>query len=79
MLWTACVSFVVSAAILAANRDLFPFFRRLLKAGYQLVVWRLLPAGDVVPEGGRKIPFALIIAIGSGLALLAEWRGWMLI
>lgn len=78
MIWTAGVSLVVSAAILAARRDLFPFLGRVARAFVQVAFWRLTP-DEVVREGGRKIPFAVVIAAGTAIALVAEWQGVRLI
>jgi len=79
MLWTAVVSLVVSAVLLLIKGDLFPFLGRFIRAGWRFVVYQLVPAEeDVVKEGGQKIPFAAIIAIGTLAAMIAEWNGVML-
>jgi len=76
MLWTAVVSLVISGALLLMKGDLFPFFGRLLRAGYRALIYQLVPVEeDVVKEGGHKIPFAAIIALGTLIAMVAEWKG----
>lgn len=75
MLWVVLLGLALSLLILAARRDLFPFLGRLVRAGYQMVAWRLLPSEEVVREGGRKIPLAMVIAAGAVLALAMEFLG----
>ena len=78
LLWTALLGGVVAIGLLAWKRALIPFLRRLFQAGYQLVVWHI-PAEGVIEGEGHRIPYAIIVAGGVVLALVAQQKGFALV
>lgn len=74
LMWTALFGGAVALAVLAWHRALVPFLGRLFRAGWDMAVWRLQPAGVIEGEGHR-IPYALVILGGVVLALAADHAG----
>lgn len=78
LLWTALFGGAVALGVLAWHRALFPFLRRLFRAGWDMAVWRLQPV-EVIEGEGHRIPYALVICGGVVLALIARAKGLSLI
>lgn len=77
LLWTALFGGVVALGVLLWHKALFPFLGRLLRAGWNLAVWRLSPDPDVVGQGHR-IPYAVVVCGGVLLTLIADRVGFSL-
>ena len=78
LLWTALFGGAVALGVLAWHRALVPFLGRLFRAGWDLAVWKLQPAGVIEGEGHR-IPYAVVVCGGVILAIVASQSGLILL
>lgn len=72
--WTLAAGVVASIAILARSRTLVPLFKRLGGVA-KAALWRLEPEEELVPGGGHRMPYGVVIAAGCLIALIAGWAG----
>ena len=74
LVWTALFGGAVALIILIYRRALIPLLRNMAHSTIDFLRWGMV--NDPVSGEGHKIPYALIIAGGSGCAIAATQLGY---
>lgn len=70
LVWTSIAGVAGSLIVLAAKRALLPLMSRVTRSSLQFLRYGFSPE-PLVPDGGHRIPYAVIIAAGAVAALVS--------